>query len=295
MSPSQSPIGIVRSIRGLRARVDGWRQEGRRIALIPTMGALHAGHTSLVKIGGHLADRTVASIFVNPKQFAASEDLSTYPRQEATDIEMLAAAGCSLVYCPASDEMYPHGFATAVSVAGPADGLESGPRPHFFGGVATVVLKLLNQCRPDVAVFGEKDYQQLQVVRRVARDLDLGVDIVGGPTLREADGLAMSSRNIYLTAEDRAIAGRLNVILGDTAEAIATGARVDAAVAEGRARIDAAGFRRIDYLEVRDAETLSEFGPDALPDGVSARLLVAVLCGATRLIDNWPIERKSAG
>ncbi|MBY0423078.1 MAG: pantoate--beta-alanine ligase [Parvularculaceae bacterium] len=295
MSPPQSPIGIARSIRGLRARVDGWRQEGRRIALIPTMGALHAGHVSLVKLGARLADRTVASIFVNPKQFAASEDLSTYPRQEAADIAMLEAAGCSLAYCPPPEEMYPAGFATAVTVGGPAEGLESGPRPHFFGGVATVVLKLLNQCRPDVAVFGEKDYQQLQVVRRLARDLDLGIEIVGGPTLREADGLAMSSRNVYLSTEDRAVAGRLNGVLRETADAILSGVRVDAALAEGRRRIEATGFQRIDYLEARDSETLAALDPGPLADGASARLLVAVLCGSTRLIDNWPIERKAAG
>lgn len=291
MSPSASPLGIARSIRALRARVDGWREAGEKVALIPTMGALHAGHASLVRVGARHADRTVVSIFVNPKQFAAHEDLATYPRQEAADLDLLQTVGCSLVYCPTPEEMYPRGFETAVAVGGVSAQLEGAARPHFFGGVATVVLKLLNQCRPDVAVFGEKDFQQLLVIRRLVRDLDLPVDIVGAPTLREADGLAMSSRNAYLDDAERAVAGRLNGIMNDTAEAIVGGADVAGALSDARRKIGEAGFQRTDYFELRDAETLEATPSGALQPGAAARLLAAVMIGRTRLIDNCAVER----
>ena len=293
MSPTgpDSQLGVARSIRALRARVDGWRSAGKSVAFVPTMGALHKGHISLVRQAGRLADMVVASIFVNPKQFAPHEDLSTYPRTEAADLEMLAAAGCHLAYCPTAEEIYPNGFQTEVTVAGVAAGLESAARPHFFGGVATVVLKLLNQVRPNIAVFGEKDYQQLLVVRRMARDLDLGIEIIGGETVREADGLAMSSRNAYLSADERVVAGRLNVILKSVAEKIAAGAPIGEAMREGRDRLAAAGFSRIDYLETRLATDLSPLTEGPLPVAAEARILAAAAVGRTRLLDNWPVAR----
>ncbi|MES2034359.1 MAG: pantoate--beta-alanine ligase, partial [Pseudomonadota bacterium] len=197
---TELPLPVARTVAELRAQVSAWKAQGLRVAMVPTMGALHAGHLSLVRLGNQLADRTVASIFVNPTQFAPHEDFDSYPRGEGQDAALLAQAGCGLLFAPTAAEMYPDGFSTTVNVTGGvASPLEGQSRPHFFGGVATVVSKLLNQCRPDVAIFGEKDYQQLAVIRRMARDLDLGVEIVGGPTMREADDLARSSRNAYLT------------------------------------------------------------------------------------------------
>ncbi|MGE0407767.1 MAG: pantoate--beta-alanine ligase [Amphiplicatus sp.] len=281
-------MGVVTTVRALRARLDAWRAARLSIGFAPTMGALHDGHLSLVKQARSLADRTIVSIFVNPKQFAAHEDLASYPRDEARDLELLRAAGCHLAYCPAPEEMYPEGFQTAVTVEKLSAGLCGVSRPHFFGGVATVVLKLLNQCAPDVAVFGEKDFQQLRVIQQMARDLDLKTKIVGAPILREADGLALSSRNAYLAPEERRVAGRLNGVIADVAAALAKGAPVAAALEEGRAALGAAGFNSIDYLEIRSEAELSPLGPG--PVGKTpARVFVAVTLGRTRLIDNWKI------
>lgn len=209
---------IVRTVPDLRARVAAWRAAGERVAVVPTMGALHAGHISLLDVARGRADRVIATVFVNPTQFAPHEDFDRYPRDEAADAAKLAAGGCNLLYAPDRSVMYPEGFSTVVEVAGVTAPLEGAFRPHFFAGVATVVAKLLIQAGADVAVFGEKDYQQLLLIRRMARDLDLPVEIVGAPTLREADGLAMSSRNAYLSAEERAVAARLNVVLRELAE-----------------------------------------------------------------------------
>lgn len=293
MSPvgPDSQLGVARSIRALRARVDGWRNAGLSIGFVPTMGALHKGHISLIRQAGMLCDRVVASIFVNPTQFAAHEDLAAYPRDEAADLEALSAAGCHLAWCPTAEEMYPGGFQTAVSLGPVAEGLESAARPHFFGGVATVVCKLLNQVRPTLAVFGEKDYQQLLVIRRMVADLDMGVQIVAGQTVREADGLAMSSRNAYLSPEERRIAGRLNAVLAELAAKLEAGADIGPAMDEGRALLGAAGFSRVDYLETRAAADLSALGRGPLKAGAPARLLAAAVVGKTRLIDNWPVER----
>jgi len=284
-------VGVARTLKALRARVDGWRSTGLTVGFVPTMGALHKGHLSLVRHAAKLSDRVVASIFVNPKQFAAHEDLATYPRNEAADLEMLSTAGCHLAWCPAPEEMYPAGYQTSVLVADVAAGLESDSRPHFFGGVATAVCKLLNQVRPTVALFGEKDYQQLLVIKRMVRDLDMSVQIVGGETVREADGLAMSSRNAYLTEDERRIAGKLNGVLSDLAEKLEAGATVGVTMAEGRTMLEAAGFGRIDYLETRVAADLGAVGPGSLETGAPARILAAVTVGRTRLIDNWPVEQ----
>ncbi|MDP2259812.1 MAG: pantoate--beta-alanine ligase [Caulobacter sp.] len=281
-------LPVVRTVAELRAQVSAWKREGLRVAMVPTMGALHEGHLSLVRLGNEKADRTVASIFVNPAQFAPHEDFDAYPRGEDRDSALLAAAGCALLFAPAVGEMYPEGFATTVNVAtGVSEPLEGVSRPHFFGGVATVVSKLLNQCRPDVAIFGEKDYQQLLVIKRMARDLDLGVEIVGGPTSREADDLAMSSRNAYLTPEEREAAAALPAAMRAAVEFLREGQ--PAATVEGRVKaiLGEAGFGKIDYVEVRDGETLERLGPG--PVGAGARVFVAAWMGRTRLIDNWGV------
>ena len=273
------------SVASLRERVGRWRRDAKTVGLVPTMGALHDGHSALVRRSLEQCDRTVVSIFVNPKQFAPSEDFATYPRSEAADLARLGSAGADLVYMPASEEMYAAGFATSVSVAGPSQGLCGVTRPHFLQGVATVVTKLLLQCLPDRAYFGEKDYQQLQVVRRLVRDLDIPVAIVGVPTVREADGLAMSSRNAYLTPAERAVAPTLNRVLQQVAEKLRAGETARDAAAWGRRQIEAAGFVKVDYVEVRDADTLAPIDT-ALPPGARARILAAAFLGRTRLIDN---------
>ena len=265
--------------------VGAWRADGRGVGLVPTMGALHAGHLALVEEARRRCPRVVVSVFVNPAQFAPGEDFDEYPRDEAGDMARLAALGVDLVFAPGRDEIYPAGFATTVTVAGVGDGLCAATRPHFFAGVATVVTKLLVQCLPDVAVFGEKDYQQLVVVRRLARDLDIPVEIVGVPTVREADGLAMSSRNAYLTPDERRIAGGLNVLLADVAGRVARGEAASSALAWGRQRLAGMGFDSIDYLELRDAETLEPVARAIRP----ARVLAAVSIGGARLIDNRPV------
>ena len=284
---STPALPTARTVADLRAAVRDWRRTGLRIALVPTMGFLHEGHLSLVRLGHARADRVVASLFVNPTQFAPSEDFEAYPRDEARDADLLDSAGCDLLYAPTVDEMYPQGFATTISVAGvsaPMDGLA---RPTHFTGVATIVAKLLTQCQPDVAIFGEKDYQQLMVIKRLARDLDLPVDIVGAPTVREPDGLALSSRNSYLTAEERGIAPQLNAALRSAGEALRAGASVAEVEAEGLATLARAGFAKIDYFEVRGADDLARLGPS--PVDVPARVFVAARLGRARLIDNWPV------
>lgn len=273
----------VHTADALAREISQWRRDGHTISFVPTMGALHEGHIALVLKAMEVCDRVVVSIFVNPTQFAAHEDLGTYPRTLEADSALLAAAGCHLLYAPSVDEIYPDGFATSIAVEGPAIGLESDARPHFFGGVATVVARLFGQVRPDIAVFGEKDYQQLLVVRRMASDLALPVKVLGVETKREADGLALSSRNVYLGPAERMRAGRLNVILRDIAHALEDGE--PAAKALDHARILANSvFDAVDYVEVRDAHTLEETGPGLLDR--PARVLAAVRVGKTRLIDN---------
>lgn len=280
---------VVRTVADLRERVRAWRGEGLRIGLVPTMGALHEGHLSLVRASMRDCDRTVVSIFVNPTQFAPSEDFDAYPRGEAEDLAKLAALGAHLAFAPDRAEMYADGFATTVTVSGVSEGLCSLTRPHFFQGVATVVTKLLLQCLPDRAYFGEKDYQQLQVVRRLARDLDIPVEIVGAPTVREPDGLALSSRNAYLTAEHRATAPALYRTMCAVAERIAGGEAVAAALARGRDELAGAGFDPIDYLELREAGTLAPIS-GVWDRATPARVLAAAYLGRTRLIDNIPVE-----
>jgi len=282
-----SPFAIVRTVADLRARVLAWRAAGERIALSPTMGALHEGHLSLARLGRERAQRVVASIFVNPTQFAPHEDFAAYPRDEARDAALLADAGCDLLFAPSVGEMYAPGFSTAVTVAGVSEPLEGAARPTHFAGVATVVAKLLIQAGPDVAVFGEKDYQQLQVIRRLVRDLDLPVEIVGAPIVREPDGLAMSSRNAYLTPSERPVAAQLNITLAAAAAALRDGGRVDAAEAQARDALQTAGFARVDYVEARDPEDLSRLGPG--PISGPGRVLAAAVVGRTRLIDNTAV------
>ena len=274
---------IVRKIKALRTAVAKWRERGATIALVPTMGALHEGHISLVRLARRRADRVVVSIFVNPAQFAPHEDFGTYPRTWKTDIAKLKAEKVDLVFAPTVTEVYPSGFATRIEPAGPAKaGLEDRFRPHFFAGVATVVAKLLIEAAPDLAMFGEKDYQQLQVVTRLARDLDLPVKIVGARTVRERDGLALSSRNAYLSAEQRKRAPELHRVLAESAKAIKAGELLESVLGRGRKRIVDAGFA-LDYLEARHAETLA---PIASTKDGPIRILVAAKLGNTRLIDN---------
>jgi pantoate--beta-alanine ligase len=267
---------LGRAIADFRARRD-------TIALVPTMGALHAGHVALVRGAGRRADRIIVSIFVNPAQFAPNEDLTTYPRNFSADLATLAGVKADLVWAPTVATMYPDGFATRIAPEGPAKaGLEDAFRPHFFSGVATVVAKLLIQCEPDFAMFGEKDYQQLKVVTRLVRDLGLKTRIVGVPTLREPDGLALSSRNSYLTPSERQAAPTLYRVLKACAGEIAAGKTIAAALARGRDTIAKTGFA-LDYLEARHAETLA---PIASPKAGPTRILVAARIGKTRLIDN---------
>jgi pantoate--beta-alanine ligase len=277
---------VCNTVDALRATVAAWRKAGDTVALVPTMGALHDGHIALVELARRKARRVVVSIFVNPTQFAPHEDFTKYPRTLERDAGMLADAQADAIYAPAAAEIYPEGFATRVLLLGPAAaGLEDRFRPTHFEGVATICCKLFTQCQPDIAVFGEKDYQQLQVVTRMARDLDLPLAILGLPTIREKDGLAMSSRNRYLSAADRAKAPLLHQTLQETAERIRSGTPVAGAVAIGQARIMDSGFE-LDYLEGRHAHSLAPVA--ALADG-PVRLLLAARIGGTRLIDNIPV------
>ncbi|MEM9966196.1 MAG: pantoate--beta-alanine ligase [Asticcacaulis sp.] len=272
----------LRELAALRQRITLWRSEGQRIGFVPTMGALHAGHLALVKHAKSLSDKVVVSIFVNPLQFAPHEDFDRYPRREDADSALLAEAGADLVWLPTSELMYPKGFATKIELTGPAEGLETDFRPQFFGGVATVVTKLFNQVTPDIAVFGEKDYQQLKVVQAFTRDLDMPLEVIGLPTIRESDGLALSSRNAYLSAEERDTAAKLHAELHAIAETVQADGDAEASVERAKIRLEAAGFGPIDYIALRDADSL------ALPsaDSRALRLLAAAWLGKTRLIDN---------
>jgi pantoate--beta-alanine ligase len=274
---------IVSTVAELRARLTVARQAGARIGLVPTMGALHGGHLSLVREAKARCGLTVVSIFVNPTQFGPNEDFARYPRTFESDCVKLAGLA-DIVFAPPVSEMYPEGFAMRIEVAGPALGLESDFRPHFFSGVATVVAKLLIAAMPDEATFGEKDYQQLLVIRQMVRDLRLPIEIPGGAIMREPDGLAMSSRNAYLSLEEREIAGHLNVALRDVANKAQEGEAIASAEARGREALLRAGFTSVDYVAVRDAESLAPI--ETLSR--SARVLAAAKIGSTRLIDNVP-------
>jgi len=275
---------VAETVSALRAQIRDWRQQGLGIAMVPTMGALHDGHISLVRMALEKAERCVVSIFVNPAQFAPTEDLDKYPRQLARDLDRLAEAGAHLAFTPNVAEMYPAGFATRISVGGPSSGLESDFRPSFFDGVATVVAKLFLQATPDCAIFGEKDYQQLCVVRQLCRDLDLPVAIIGAPTVRDAHGLAMSSRNAYLGDRELAVARKLNAILRRAAAALAAGAEEAGATAEARQALIEAGFQKVDYVAARESLTLAPWRRDH-----DSRVLAAAWLGTTRLIDNVEI------
>lgn len=273
---------IIRQLALLRKELDELRGRGDTIGLVPTMGALHAGHMSLVEAATGQCGSVIASIFVNPTQFGEGEDLDAYPRQEAADVALLEAAGVKILWAPTVDEVYPDGYATHVSVSGISMGLCGGSRPGHFDGVATVVAKLFNQVRPDAAFFGEKDFQQLAVIRRMARDLDFTHDIVGVPTVRDADGLALSSRNAYLDTEQRAQAVALPNVMRKAAMAIAAGDNIAGILKEAQAELLASGFHKVDYFELRNADTLEIM--NVFKD--SARLLAAAHIGSTRLIDN---------
>ncbi len=280
-------LAHVRTVSHLRAQISAWREKRETVALVPTMGALHDGHVSLVRLARAQADRVVASVFVNPRQFGAGEDFDRYPRPEQADADALTAAGCDVMYAPAPAEMYPPGFATTVDVGGVSEPLEGGSRPGHFAGVATVVAKLLLQARPDVAVFGEKDWQQLVVIRRVVRDLDLQVDVLGAPIARAADGLALSSRNAYLGEADRRLAPRLYAVLREAAAALAQGAPVARVETGARHALERMGFQAVDYAEVRAPDTLEPVGPGPLER--PARLLAAARLGGVRLLDNLAV------
>ena len=285
--PDTPDLPIARTAAALRQTVSDWRRQGFTVGFVPTMGALHDGHLTLVREAGQRADRVVASVFVNPTQFAAHEDLGAYPRQEARDAELLAGAGCALMYAPGVEEMYPADATTTVSVGAPAEGLEGVFRPQMFGGVALVVAKLLNQVQPHVALFGEKDFQQLIVIRRMVRDLDIPVEIVGLPTIRDGHGLALSSRNAYLAPDELEVARRLNGVLAQAGASASGGASLPGVEAEAREALLRAGFSHVDYVAVRRADDLGEFEGGTV-DG-PARVLAAAWIGKTRLIDNMAV------
>ncbi|NGO55343.1 pantoate--beta-alanine ligase [Allomesorhizobium camelthorni] len=275
-------VPIVRTVAELRKTVARWHDEGLRVAVVPTMGALHEGHLSLARTALERADRVIVTLFVNPKQFNSQADLAAYPRTEDEDAAKLASLGVHLLYIPDGIEMYPEGFATTVAVNGLSEGLCGAFRPGHFEGVATVVAKLLLQTGADLAFFGEKDFQQLHVVRRMARDLDIPIEIVLCPTVRESDGLALSSRNLRLSRSQRQVAPKLAAILFEAAARIAGGAPVDATLVEARSAIAAAGYARVEYLELRAEEDLAPLRPLDRP----GRMLAAAWLGETRLIDN---------
>jgi pantoate--beta-alanine ligase len=283
-SPYADALVAVRDVDSLRRRVQGWRREGRSVALVPTMGALHKGHLALMAHAQKLADRVVATIFVNPKQFGPREDFAAYPRREHDDFEMLSTAGVNVLFAPDVNAMYPPGFATGVRVAGLSDVLDGQHRAGHFDGVATVVTKLLLQALPDIALFGEKDYQQLTIIRRLALDLNIPVSIIGVPTVRESDGLAMSSRNAYLTSAERAQAPALYRAITAAAQRIAAGGDIAGELAQARDEIVKAGFASVDYVEACNAETLQPLKP-----GEPGRVLAAAQLGRARLIDNVAI------
>jgi len=279
-------VQIIRELSVLRNTVRTWQTNNRRIALVPTMGALHAGHMALVAEARKRADRVVVSLFVNPTQFAPGEDLAAYPRKGEEDAAMLEDAGIDVLWMPGVEAMYPEGFATTISVAGVSEGLEGAHRPGHFDGVATVVAKLLGQVQPDLALFGEKDFQQLAVVRKMVADLNIRVGIVGVPTERDGDGLALSSRNVYLTPEERTAARALPDALNEAAVAISAGESVENVLQRARAKLEAAGFGPIDYIELCDAASLR---PVRETKG-NLRLLAAAKLGRARLIDNVAVS-----
>lgn len=280
-------LPVVTTVTDLRETVGAWKKQGLTVGFVPTMGALHEGHLTLVREAGQQSDRVVASVFVNPTQFAAHEDLGTYPRQEVLDAELLASAGCHLMFAPTTDEMYPEGFSTRVSVGGPSEGLETDFRPHFFSGVAVVVAKLLNQVQADVAVFGEKDYQQLMVVRRMTLDLDIPTRIVGAPTQRDGHGLALSSRNAYLSEDEIAVARQLNGVLAQAGANATAGGSVAEIEAQAARSLLEAGFAKVDYVAIRQADSLAVFEGDRVD--TPGRILAAAWLGKTRLIDNMAV------
>jgi pantoate--beta-alanine ligase len=279
-------LHTVRTVPDLRGAVDRWRARGERVALVPTMGALHEGHLSLVALARRHAERTVATVFVNPTQFGPAEDLAAYPRDEVRDAAMLEGAGCDLLFAPSVEAMYPSGFATRVRVEGLTEVLCGASRPGHFDGVAQVVTKYLNQARADVAVFGEKDWQQLAVIRRLEADLDIGTEILGAPVVREADGLAMSSRNRYLSAGERVVAGRLNAAMRDCLARLREGVPVREAERDLTERLREAGFAGVDYAEVRRGHDLARAAAIAARED---RLFCAVRLGRARLIDNMAL------
>ena len=280
----------VRTLAELHAAIKAHRMAGRTIGFVPTMGALHDGHLSLVEIANVKTDITVVSIFVNPTQFAPGEDLDTYPRTEEADIAKLTEVGTDIVYLPSVEEMYPDGSKTDVRVADMSDLLDGIFRPHFFYGVATVVARLFVHVQPDVAVFGEKDYQQLQIIRRMVRDLGFPIDIIGGETFRDTDGLAQSSRNAYMNEAERLKANTISAALHRARTRIAIGAAVAEALEEARARISAAGFERLDYVSAVDPQTLEDLPDEAMTSGQEGRVLAAAWMGPTRLSDNMGLQ-----
>jgi len=275
-------MDTVRTVNALRTRISQWRGAGATVGLVPTMGGLHDGHLSLVRAAKAQTDRTVATLFVNPAQFAPDEDLDAYPRDEARDLELFVAEGTDLLFAPDVEEMYPVGHVTEVHVQGLSQILEGEFRPQFFIGVATVVGKLLLQVRPDAAFFGEKDYQQLLVIRRLAFDLNIPVEIIGTPTQREANGLALSSRNQYLNENERRSAPTLYATINQVAESVRDGADAEKRCQWAVSRLTEAGFRQVDYVAYRDAETLEPVEDSSRP----ARILAAAWLGQARLIDN---------
>lgn len=286
----KSPV-VVRTRVALQQQVASWKAAGETVGFVPTMGALHSGHISLVEKAKEKATRVAVSIFVNPAQFAPGEDFDTYPRREADDLALLSAAGCDVVYLPSVAEMYPDGSVTDVRVNGMSDLLDGIYRPHFFYGVATVVARLFLHAQPDIAVFGEKDYQQLQIIRRMARDLGFPIEIIGGETKRDKDGLAQSSRNLYLSPEERQTAGALFAALHRASVRLSLGALPSEALGEATQHVLNAGFRAVDYFELVDPGTLESLPDSQMIPGTTARLLGAGWLGRTRLIDNISVTR----
>ena len=283
-----STLIAVRDVDALRRRIKAWRREGKSVALVPTMGALHKGHLTLMDRAQKMADCVVASLFVNPKQFGPSEDFAAYPRRENADFELLNSAGVHLLFAPDVNVMYPAGFSTAVRVEGLSDILDGAHRPGHFDGVSTIVTKLLLQTLPDIALFGEKDYQQFTLIRRLVADLNIPVDIIGVPTVREADGLALSSRNAYLTPEERGQAPVLYAALTAAAKAIGGGGDIAEATSAVRAKLIENGFGQVDYVEARNADSLATLTSGKEP----GRILAAAFLGRARLIDNVAIPQQ---
>jgi len=278
-------LDIVRTVVELRSHVSAWRKDGLTISLVPTMGSLHAGHLSLMKVGKEKSDKVIASIFVNPLQFAPDEDFETYPREENCDILKLVEEGVDLLFAPNVNEMYRQNSKTTINVGGLTDCLCALSRPGFFDGVATVVTKLLLQALPDIAIFGEKDYQQLLVIKRFTTDLDIPAEIIGAPTIREDDGLALSSRNIYLDPKSRSIAPSMYRILNQHASNISNGSDINKSLKLARQNMHDLGFDKIDYLDLRNSQTLEACSDLKQP----SRLFAAAWLGSTRLIDNLAI------